>query len=58
MCSSPNAVRMMTSKGVTWIGCEARVEEKNATVLVGGNVKEREHLGRLGHRWSSVLKSI
>jgi len=35
LCSSPNADRMMTSSGVRRRGCKARVEEKNATVLVG-----------------------
>jgi hypothetical protein len=57
VCSSPNIVRMITSRIMRWTGNVARVEEGRGVyrVLVG-NAEGKRPLGRPRLRWEDNIK--
>jgi hypothetical protein len=50
--SSPNIIRMITSKRMRWGGHVARMEEmRNASGILVGKSEEKRPLGRIRRRW-------
>jgi hypothetical protein len=57
LCSSPNAIRLIKSRRLRWIGHVARMGERRAAyrVLVGKH-EERTPFGRPRRRWEDNIK--
>ena len=57
---SPNIVRATKSRGMGWVGHVARMEDRIGLyrVLVGGNLRERDHLGDPSIDGRMILRCI
>ena len=57
MCSSPNVIRSLKSRGLRWIGHVARMEQsRNAYRVLVGKPEGNRPLGRPRRRWEDDIK--
>jgi hypothetical protein len=57
LCSSPNIIRMIKSRGIRWAGHVVRMGEKqNAYRILVGKPEGKRPLGRPTRRWGDNIK--
>ena len=59
MYRSPNIVRVINSRRLTWAGHVARMEKgRSAFKILTGNPIGKRPLGRPRHRWENILEYV
>ena len=57
MCSSPNIIRILKSRGLRWAGHVARMEQsRNAYKVLVGKPEGKRPLGRPRGRWEDNIR--